>query len=117
MGSAMVKLNAAREVYPELKANQNFRDLMAEIAGTQNRITVAMTRNQIAVQKYNLTIRQPVAMIWAAPWASPRSHISKAKGNEQDAPDLSQTLKRKRQCVLSLPSCFVCFSLTAVRLY
>lgn len=95
MGSAMVKLNAAREAYPELKANQNFRDLMAEIAGTQNRITVAMTRNQIAVQKYNLTIRQPVAMIWATLMGFSKKPYFQAKETEQDAPDLSQTLKRK----------------------
>jgi LemA protein len=47
-----------QENYPDLKSNQNFRDLQAQLEGTENRITVARNRYIKAVQDYNVTIRQ-----------------------------------------------------------
>ncbi len=58
MQQAMVKLNAAREAYPDLKANTNFTALMAEIAGTQNRITVARKRWQDSVNDWNVRVQR-----------------------------------------------------------
>ncbi len=46
------------ENYPQLKSNENFRDLQAQLEGTENRITVARNRYIQAVQKYNVTIRK-----------------------------------------------------------
>jgi LemA protein len=46
------------ENYPELKANQNFLELQAQLEGTENRITVARNRYIDAVREYNTTIRQ-----------------------------------------------------------
>jgi LemA protein len=46
------------ERYPELKSDQNFRDLQAQLEGTENRITVARNRYIQAVQEYNVTIRR-----------------------------------------------------------
>jgi len=46
------------ENYPQLKSDQNFRDLQAQLEGTENRITVARKRYIDAVQRYNTTIRQ-----------------------------------------------------------
>jgi LemA protein len=46
------------EKYPELKSDQNFRDLQAQLEGTENRITVARNRYIQAVQDYNVTIRR-----------------------------------------------------------
>ena len=46
------------EHYPELKSDQNFRDLQAQLEGTENRITVARNRYIEAVQDYNVTVRQ-----------------------------------------------------------
>ena len=45
------------ENYPNLKANQGFRDLQAQLEGTENRITVARNRYIKSVQEYNVTVR------------------------------------------------------------
>ena len=45
------------ENYPQLKSDQNFRDLQAQLEGTENRITVARNRYIQAVQDYNVTVR------------------------------------------------------------
>ncbi|MDI7158293.1 LemA family protein [Leptospira santarosai] len=58
MTSALSRLLVVAENYPELKSNQNFRDLQAQLEGTENRITVARNRYIQAVQKYNIAIRQ-----------------------------------------------------------
>jgi LemA protein len=58
LGSALSRLMVVAENYPDLKSNQNFRDLQAQLEGTENRITVARNRYIQAVQDYNTTIRQ-----------------------------------------------------------
>ena len=45
------------ENYPQLKSDANFRDLQAQLEGTENRITVARKRYIKAVQEYNITVR------------------------------------------------------------
>ena len=55
---ALKSLFAVTENYPQLKSDQNFRDLQAQIEGTENRITVARNRYIQAVQDYNVTVRQ-----------------------------------------------------------
>src|SRR4051812_22981287 len=56
--SALSRLMVVVERYPELKSDQNFRDLQAQLEGTENRITVARNRYIQAVQDYNVTIRK-----------------------------------------------------------
>jgi LemA protein len=55
---ALKSLIFVSERYPDLKANQNFRDLQAQLEGTENRIAVARNRYIEAVQTYNGTIRR-----------------------------------------------------------
>jgi LemA protein len=55
--SALSRLLVVTENYPTLKANQAFRDLQAQLEGTENRITVARKRYIDAVQAYNVTVR------------------------------------------------------------
>jgi len=55
---ALKSLFAVSENYPQLKSDQNFRDLQAQLEGTENRITVARNRYIQAVQDYNVTVRQ-----------------------------------------------------------
>ena len=62
---ALQRLMVVVENYPDLKANQNFRDLQAQIEGTENRITVARKRYIEAVQEYNITIRSFPELITA----------------------------------------------------
>jgi LemA protein len=54
---ALKSLFAVTENYPELKSDQNFLDLQAQLEGTENRITVARNRYIEAVQAYNTTVR------------------------------------------------------------
>jgi LemA protein len=58
VSSALARLMVVVERYPELKSDQNFRDLQAQLEGTENRITVARNRYIQAVQDYNVTVRQ-----------------------------------------------------------
>ncbi len=57
LGSALSRLMVVSERYPELKANQGFRDLRVQLEGTENRITVARNRYIQAVQEYNVLTR------------------------------------------------------------
>ena len=57
MTSAISRLLAVAENYPQLKADGLFRDLQAQLEGTENRITVARNRYISAVKEYNITVR------------------------------------------------------------
>ena len=57
MSSALSRLLVVVERYPELKANQNFRDLQHQLEGTENRILVARNRYNKAVEIFNTSIR------------------------------------------------------------
>ena len=54
---ALSRLMAVAEAYPQLKSDANFRDLQAQLEGTENRIAVARNRYIKAVQEYNVTVR------------------------------------------------------------
>ncbi|MHA3048544.1 LemA family protein [Acinetobacter sp. ANC 4639] len=58
LGSALSRLIAVSENYPDLKANQQFLDLQAQLEGTENRIAVARKRYISTVQDYNTYVRQ-----------------------------------------------------------
>ncbi|MDP1766031.1 MAG: LemA family protein [Methylotenera sp.] len=57
MTSALSRLMAIAENYPNLKADQGFRDLQAQLEGTENRITVARNRYIETIKGYNVTVR------------------------------------------------------------
>jgi LemA protein len=57
LSGALSRLLVVTENYPQLKSDQNFRDLQAQLEGTENRITVARNRYIQAVQSYNTSIR------------------------------------------------------------
>jgi LemA protein len=57
VSGALGRLLAVAENYPQLKADANFRDLQAQLEGTENRITVARTRYIDSVRSYNVTVR------------------------------------------------------------
>jgi len=58
LSGALSRLLAVVENYPQLKSDANFRDLQAQLEGTENRITVARNRYIQAVREYNVTVRQ-----------------------------------------------------------
>ncbi len=57
MSSVLSRLMVVVERYPDLKANQNFQDLQHQLEGTENRINVARTRYNKAVEVFNTSIR------------------------------------------------------------
>jgi LemA protein len=57
LSGALSRLLVVAENYPQLKADAGFRDLQAQLEGTENRITVARNRYIQAVQQYNITVR------------------------------------------------------------
>ena len=57
MTSAIARLLVVAENYPQLKADANFRDLQAQLEGTENRVTVARNRYIDAVRTYNVSVR------------------------------------------------------------
>ena len=57
LGSALARLLVVAENYPQLKADANFRDLQAQVEGTENRITVARNRYIKSVQECNISVR------------------------------------------------------------
>jgi LemA protein len=66
--SALSRLLAVVENYPDLKANQNFLALQAQLEGTENRIAVARRDYIEAVRVYNTTLKTFPSIIWAKLW-------------------------------------------------
>ena len=58
LSSALARLMVIVENYPQLKSDRNFRDLQAQLEGTENRIAVARNRYIKAVQQYNVVVRR-----------------------------------------------------------
>ena len=65
---ALSRLLAVVENYPDLKANQNFLGLQAQLEGTENRIAVARRDYIEAVREYNTTLRTFPSILWATFW-------------------------------------------------
>lgn len=65
LSSALSRLMVVVEKYPELKANENFRQLQAQLEGTENRITVARKDFNESAQAYNVKIRRFPANLFA----------------------------------------------------
>ena len=65
LSSALSRLLVVIERYPDLKASANFRDLQAQLEGTENRITVERGRFNDAVQRYNTAQKSFPAVIFA----------------------------------------------------
>ena len=57
LSGALSKLLVVSENYPQLKSDANFRDLQAQLEGTENRISVARNRDIKSVEEYNVTVR------------------------------------------------------------
>ena len=82
--SALGKLLAVSERYPELKANQNFLELQAQLEGTENRINVARTNFNNAAKAFNTSIRRfPNNLLAGMFGFEKRSYFEAAEGAEQ----------------------------------
>ena len=77
MSSALSRLLVVSENYPALKADGMFRDLMVQLEGTENRITVGRNRYVQSVQHYNVLVRQFPGVITASIFGySPKANFS-----------------------------------------
>ncbi len=83
---ALKSLLAVSEAYPDLKANENFRDLQVQLEGTENRITVARGRYTEAVKDYNTSIKKFPTMIYAGWFGFTPKPQFKASEGAQTAP-------------------------------
>ncbi|MDR0895320.1 MAG: LemA family protein [Prevotellaceae bacterium] len=82
--SALGKLLAITENYPDLKANQNFLELQAQLEGTENRINVARTHFNDAAKAFNIGIRRFPKNILAGLFGfEKRAYFEAAEGAEQ----------------------------------
>jgi len=87
MGGALSRLLLVAERYPDLKASQNFRDLQNQLEGTENRINVARTRYNKAVQTFNTSIRVfPNNLTNMFMLKLPQKEVFKAEAGAEKAP-------------------------------
>jgi len=85
--SALSRLMVVVEKYPDLKANQNFRDLQNQLEGTENRINVARQRYNQAVEDFNASIRVfPASLTNSLVLHLQRKEYFKAESGAQTAP-------------------------------
>ncbi len=83
LGSALGRLMVVVEKYPDLKANQGFLDLQAQLEGTENRIAVERRRFNELAQAYNTTIRRfPMAMMAGMFGFDKKAYFEAAAGAE-----------------------------------
>lgn len=89
LSAALGKLLAVSENYPNLKANENFSELQAQLEGTENRISESRTRYNKAVQDYNITVRKFPGNIVAKMFGfAPKTKFEAAE-NAQNAPTVN----------------------------
>ncbi len=86
MSGALSKLMAVSEAYPELKANENFRDLQAQLEGTENRITVARQNFNETAKQYNTMIRKFPNNIIASMFGFEKKPYFEAEQGAEKAP-------------------------------
>lgn len=86
VGSALGRLIAVSESYPNLKANENFRDLQTQLEGTENRIKTERDRYNETVKEYNVKIRRFPTNILASLFGFERREMFKAQEGSELAP-------------------------------
>ena len=88
LGSALGRLIAIQENYPDLKANENFRDLQVQLEGTENRINEARNKFNTAVQNYNVVIRKFPKNILAGLFGFDKMTKFEAEAGAEKAPQV-----------------------------
>jgi len=88
LGSALSRLMVVIERYPDLKANQNFMDLQAQLEGTENRITVERRAFNETAQAYNTQIRRFPNNILAGIFGFDKKAYFQAESGAEQAPEV-----------------------------
>lgn len=86
LGNALGRLLLIQENYPDLKANQNFRDLQTQLEGTENRIAVERMKFNQAVKDYNTLIRRFPNNIIASMFGFEKKGYFEANSGAENAP-------------------------------
>lgn len=89
VSSALGKLLAITENYPDLKANENFSELQAQLEGTENRITEARRRYNEAVQDYNVLVRSFPNNLFAGMFGFEKKEKYEAEQGSEKAPEVN----------------------------
>lgn len=88
LSSALSRLMVVVERYPDLKANQNFLDLQAQLEGTENRIAVERRKFNEVTQAYNSYIRKFPQVIYAGWFGFDRKSYFEAQPGAEKAPEV-----------------------------
>ncbi|HIZ05210.1 MAG TPA: LemA family protein [Candidatus Phocaeicola gallistercoris] len=88
IGSALGRLLAVSENYPELKANENFQTLQAQLEGTENRISVERRKFNEVARNYNTTIRRFPKNIFAGLFGFEKRPYFEAEEGSEKAPEV-----------------------------
>lgn len=88
LSAALGKLLAVTEAYPDLKANQNFMALQAQLEGTENRIATERKRYTEAVRDYNVSIKKFPTTIYAGWFGFEEMPQFKAEAGAEKAPEV-----------------------------
>ena len=86
LSNALGRLLMIQENYPDLKANQNFRDLQAQLEGTENRIATERMKFNQTVQDYNTKIRRFPTNIFASMFGFEKKGYFEANSGAENAP-------------------------------
>jgi LemA protein len=88
VGSALSRLLAVTENYPELKANENFQTLQAQLEGTENRISVERRNFNDVAREYNTSIRRFPKNIFAGMFGFEKRPYFEAQEGTEKAPEV-----------------------------
>ena len=88
LSSALSRLMVVVERYPDLKANQNFRDLQAQLEGTENRIAVERRKFNEVAQSYNAYIRKFPQVIYSSWFGFGKKDYFEAQQGADQAPEV-----------------------------
>ena len=89
LSSALGKLMAVAEAYPDLKASKNFSDLQVQLEGTENRINEARQKYNKAVKSYNTSIRSFPGAIIASSFGFEKMEMFEADETAKEAPKVN----------------------------
>lgn len=89
LSGALSRLLVTVEKYPELQANQNFRDLQVQLEGTENRIATERQRFNEAAQRYNTSTRRFPTNIFASLFGFDEKAYFQAEEGAEDAPEVN----------------------------
>ena len=88
LSSALGRLIAVGEAYPDLKANENFKDMQVQLEGTENRINEARMKSNEAVQRYNQGIRSFPKVLFAGMFGFDKMNKFEAAEGAEKAPEV-----------------------------